>query len=81
MSSGSTGCDSKTCESIKYWYDVKAWLPKKWVIVNEKAFEALDAATQAAVIKAVTDAEARGWRGSEEKKEFYKQAPLSPLRW
>jgi TRAP-type C4-dicarboxylate transport system substrate-binding protein len=42
MSSGSTGYDSKTYESIKYWYDTQAWLPKNAVIVNKKAFDALD---------------------------------------
>ena len=74
MSSGSTGYDSKTYESIKYWYDVKAWLPKNAVIVNKKSFDALDAVTQAAVVKAAADAEVRGWKVSEEKNEFYKKA-------
>jgi TRAP-type C4-dicarboxylate transport system substrate-binding protein len=74
MSSGSTGYDSKTYESIKYWYDVQAWLPKNAVIVNKKAFDALDAVTQTAVVKAAADAEVRGWKISEEKNEFYKKA-------
>jgi TRAP-type transport system periplasmic protein len=74
MSSGSTGYDSKTYESLKYWYDTQAWLPKNAVIVNKKAFDALDPATQAAVTKAAADAEVRGWKSSEEKNEFYKKA-------
>ena len=74
MSSGSTGYDSKTYESLKYWYDVQAWLPKNAVLVNKKAFDALDAPTQAAVLKAAADAETRGWKVSEEKNEFYKKA-------
>ncbi len=74
MSSGSTGFDSKIYESVKYWYDTQAWLPKNAVIVNLKAFNALDAATQAAVIKAAADAEDRGWKVSAEKNEFYKKA-------
>ncbi len=74
MSSGSTGYDSKTYESIKYWYDVQAWLPKNAVIVNKKSFDALDPATQSAVVKAAADAELRGWKVSEEKNEFYKKA-------
>jgi TRAP-type C4-dicarboxylate transport system substrate-binding protein len=74
MSSGSTGYDSKTYESIKYWYDVQAWLPKNAVIVNKKSFDALDAASQAAVTKAALDAEVRGWKVSEEKNDFYKKA-------
>ena len=74
MSSGSTGYDSKTYESIKYWYDTQAWLPKNAIIVNKKAFDALDAPTQAALIKAAADAEVRGWKLSEEKNEWYKKA-------
>ena len=74
MSSGSTGYDSKTYESIKYFYDTQAWLPKNAVIVNKKAFDALDPATQAALSKAALDAEVRGWKLSEEKNEWYKKA-------
>lgn len=74
MSSGSTGYDSKTYESIKFWYDTQAWLPKNAVIVNQKAFDALDKPTQEAVLKAAADAEKRGWALSEEKNEWYKKA-------
>ncbi len=65
MSSGSTGFDTKTYEHLKYWYDTQAWLPKNAVIVNTAAFDALDAATQAAVQKAAAEAEARGWAASK----------------
>jgi TRAP-type C4-dicarboxylate transport system substrate-binding protein len=61
MSSGSTGVDTKTFEHLKYWYDTQAWLPKNAVIVNRKAFDALDKPTQDAVMKAAADAETRGW--------------------
>lgn len=64
MSSGSTGWDSKTYEHIKNWYDTQAWLPKNAVIVNRAAFNALDKATQDALLKAAADAEARGWASS-----------------
>jgi TRAP-type transport system periplasmic protein len=74
MSSGSTGYDSKTYESIKYWYDTQAWLPKNGIIVNQAAFNALDAATQQAVLKAAADAEVRGWKVSQEKNDWYKKA-------
>jgi TRAP-type transport system periplasmic protein len=72
MSSGSTGFDSKTYEHIKNWYDTQAWLPKNAVIVNMKAFSALDPAVQTAVTKAAAEAEARGWKVSQEKNEEYK---------
>jgi TRAP-type transport system periplasmic protein len=64
MSSGSTGMDTKTYEHIKYWYDTQAWLPKNAVIVNKAAFDALDAPTKQALLKAGADAETRGWAAS-----------------
>ena len=74
MSSGSTGFDTKTYESLKYFYDTQAWLPKNAVIVNKKAYDALDPATQAALNKAASEAEVRGWKVSEDKDQFYKKA-------
>jgi len=73
MSSVSTGYDTKTYESIKNYYDTQAWLPKNAVLVNLKAFNALDAATQAAVTKAAAEAQERGWKISQEKTEEYKR--------
>jgi TRAP-type C4-dicarboxylate transport system substrate-binding protein len=73
MSSVSTGYDTKTYESIKNYYDTQAWLPKNAVLVNLKAFNALDAATQAAMTKAAAEAQARGWKTSQEKTEEYKR--------
>ena len=74
MSSGSTGFDSKTYESIKYWYDTQAWLPKNGILVNQAAFAALDAPTQQALAKAAAEAEERGWKLSQEKNDWYKKA-------
>jgi len=64
MTSGATGVDSKLYEHLKYYYDTQAWLPKNAVIVNRAAFNALDKATQDAVLKAAADAETRGWTAS-----------------
>ena len=65
MSSGSTGWDAKLHEHVKFWYDTQAWLPKNAVIVNKAAFDALDAPTKAAVMKAAADAEVRGLAASK----------------
>jgi len=71
MTSGATGYDSKAYEHVKYYYDTQAWLPKNAIIVNRKAFDALDKPTQQAVLKAAADAEARGWKASQEKNGWY----------
>ncbi len=65
MTSGATGVDSKLYEHLKYYYDTQAWLPKNMVIVNKKAFDALDKPTQEAVLKAAAAAEARGQAASK----------------
>ena len=65
MSSGSTGADAKIYEHVKYWYDTQAWLPKNLVLVNKKAFDALDKPTQDALLKAGANAEARGLEASK----------------
>jgi TRAP-type C4-dicarboxylate transport system substrate-binding protein len=65
MTSGATGVDSKLYEHLKYYYDVQAWLPKNAIIMNKKAFEALDKPTQDALLKAGADAETRGWAASQ----------------
>ena len=65
MTSGATGVDSKLYEHLKYYYDVQAWLPKNMVIVNRKAFDALDKPTQTALINAAAAAEARGLAASK----------------
>ena len=64
MTSGATGVDSKLYEHLKHYYDVQAWLPKNAVIVNKRAFDALDKPTQQAVLQAGAAAEARGWAES-----------------
>ncbi|KTT21831.1 TRAP transporter substrate-binding protein [Pseudacidovorax intermedius] len=73
MSSGSTGYDTKTYESIKNFYDTQAWIPKNAVLVNAKAFDALDAAGKDAVLKAAAAAEERGWKTAQAKNDEYKK--------
>jgi TRAP-type C4-dicarboxylate transport system substrate-binding protein len=71
ISSGATGYDTKIFEHVKNFYDTQAWLPKNAIIVNKKAFDALDKATQGALLKAAAEAETRGWKLSEEKTGWY----------
>jgi TRAP-type C4-dicarboxylate transport system substrate-binding protein len=71
MSSGGTGYDSKVWESLKYFYDVQAWIPKDITFVNKAAFDALDKPTQDAILKAAATAETRGWKAWEDKAGWY----------
>jgi len=71
ITSGATGYDTKAWEVVKHYYDTQAWVPKNVVFVNRKAFDALDKASQDAVLKAAAAAEERGWKTSEEKNGWY----------
>jgi len=71
ITSGATGYDTKAWEVVKNYYDTQAWLPKNIVFANKAAFDSLDKASQAALLKDAAAAEARGWKVSEEKNKWY----------
>lgn len=71
LTSSASGVDSKLYEHVKYFYDVNAWLPRNALVVNQKAFDALDPATKAAVVKVADAAQTRGWQASEQKDAEY----------
>ena len=71
LTSSASGIDSKLYESVKYFYAVAAWLPRNAVVVNQKAFDALDKPAQEAVLQQAAAAEQRGWKASEQKDGEY----------
>jgi len=71
ISSGATGFDIKIWESVKFFYDVQAWLPKNMIFVNERAWNALDAVTRTTVLNAASTAETRGWAESARLAGYY----------
>lgn len=64
ITSPSTGANTKAWDFVKHYYHAQAWLPKNIVVVNKKAFQRLDKATQKAVLDAAAKAEDRGWKAS-----------------
>ena len=71
MTSGSTGYDSKSWETMSHYYDTQAWIPKNVTFVNKAAFDSLDKPAQDAVLKSAVVAEDRGWKLAEEKAKWY----------
>ena len=67
LTSPATGVDTQAWDFSKYYYDVKAFIPKNFVIVNERAFKRLPEAAQKAVLDAAQKAEASGWTMAQEK--------------
>jgi TRAP-type C4-dicarboxylate transport system substrate-binding protein len=68
-----TGAVNANITSGSTGYDTQLWLPKNLVIVNKKAFDSLDKATQDALLKCAHEAETRGWKISEEKNKWYQE--------
>lgn len=64
ITSPSTGVSSKAWDFLDFYTPINAWVPKNIVVVNKKAFDALDANIQAAVLKAAGEAQTRGWEMS-----------------
>jgi TRAP-type C4-dicarboxylate transport system substrate-binding protein len=71
ITSSATGYDSKVWDTMGYFYDAQAWIPKNVTFVNRAAFDALDPETRAAVMRAAAAAEARGWAMSQDKTRWY----------
>ncbi len=71
LTSSASGVDSKLYEQTKHFYIVSAWLPRNATVVNKKAFDALDQATQDAIVSAGKAAEVRGWAASRSKDADY----------
>ena len=65
ITSPMTGVDTQAWDFAKYYYDVKAFIPKNFVIVNERSFKRLPEASQKAVLEAAERAEQRGWEIAE----------------
>ena len=71
MTSSATGYDTKAWETMTYFYDTQAWLPKNITFVNKAAFERLDKPTQDTLLKVAAAAEVRGWWRSQDKTKWY----------
>lgn len=74
LTSSASGVESRLYEQVRYFYPVNAWFPRNVTVVSLRAFNALDAETQQAVLRAAAAAEERGWATSERlDKEFVQQ--------
>jgi len=66
VSSGSTGYDRKVWESLTHFYEVDAWLPRNYVIVNKEAWDGTSDSNKAVMRGCASVAEYAGnWRSKE----------------
>jgi len=66
VSSGSTGYDRKVWESLNYFYEVDAWLPRNYVMVNSDVWAGVSDADKNVIRGCASLAEYAGnWRSKE----------------
>ncbi len=66
VSSGSTGYDRKVWESLNYFYEVDAWLPRNYVMVNSDVWSGVSDANRNIIQACAGLAEYAGnWRAKE----------------
>ena len=66
VSSGSTGYDRKVWESLNYFYEVDAWLPRNYIMVNSDVWSGVSDSNKAVVLACAELAEYAGtWRAKE----------------
>ena len=73
ITSGATGVDSQAWDFLTHYYDTQTFLPQNVVFANKRAFGALPADVQKAVMEAAARAEDRGWKLSEDLNAGYKK--------
>ncbi|PZX19841.1 TRAP-type C4-dicarboxylate transport system substrate-binding protein [Palleronia aestuarii] len=71
LTSPATGVDSQAWDYVDYYYDVRAFIPKNMVIVNQGAFDGLDEAAQTALTEAAATAQERGWQMAQDQTQAY----------
>ncbi len=73
ISSGATGYDRKVWEHLSHWYEVNAWLPRNYVMVNKDSWDGLSEGAQAALKDCGNTAAEAGTAKSIELNDWYKE--------
>ncbi|APE42097.1 C4-dicarboxylate ABC transporter substrate-binding protein [Sulfitobacter alexandrii] len=70
ISSGATGYDQKVWESLTHFYEVDAWLPRNYVMVNAGVWEGVSDENKEAINLCASDAETRGLQMAKDYTQF-----------
>ena len=66
VSSGATGYDRKVWESLSHFYEVDAWLPRNYMLINSDVWEGVSEANKNVINACAGMAEYAGtWRAKE----------------
>ncbi len=69
FTSAAQGVDTRIWESLPWFYQANAWLPRNLLLANKKVLDGLKPAQRTALLTAAGAAEERGWRLSRENAE------------
>lgn len=70
ISSGATGYDRKVWESLSHFYEVDAWLPYNYVMVNKEIWDATSDAHKSIITNCASEAADRGLEASKNYTQF-----------
>lgn len=70
ISSGATGYDRKVWESLSHFYEVDAWLPYNYVMVNKGVWDGTSDANKEVISTCAAEAETRGLEASKAYTQF-----------
>jgi TRAP-type C4-dicarboxylate transport system substrate-binding protein len=70
ISAGATGSDRKVWESLSHFYEVDAWLPYNYVMVNKDVWGGTSDANKAVITGCAGEAADRGLQASKDYTQF-----------
>ena len=70
ISSGATGYDQKVWESLTHYYEVDAWLPRNYVMVNAEVWAGVSEANQGIIESCAKEAQENGLEASKAYTQF-----------
>jgi len=62
VTSSTTGVDSQAWKYMKFFVDLRAWIPKNMVCVSEKVWNGFSPAVRQSLLEAAKQAETQGWQ-------------------
>ena len=70
ISSGATGYDQKVWESLTHFYEVDAWLPRNYIMINNDVWNDVSEENKAIITTCSSEAETRGLQASKDYTQF-----------
>lgn len=73
LTSSTTGVDSQAWKAMRFFIDLRAWIPKNMVCVSEKVWNGFKPAVRQSLLEAAKQAETQGWQMARSADEVAKK--------